>query len=169
MSQSRRKNAFHHRAVNVGQSEMPALEHVGETLVVDAELRQHRGLEVVNVHLVLNNIETKIVGLAVGEAWFRAAAGHPDCETIGMMIAAMLFLVINVALPVRRAAELAAPNHERVVEHAALFQILYERGRSLVGIPALFDELCRQVDVLIPARVHKLDESHIAFGKPTGH
>jgi hypothetical protein len=33
-----RKNVVHHRAVDVGQSEMATLEHVGEPFVIDAQL-----------------------------------------------------------------------------------------------------------------------------------
>ena len=37
-----------------------------------------------------------------------------------------------VALGHRRAAELAAPDDQRVVEHAALLQVLDQRGGGLV-------------------------------------
>ena len=38
------------------------------------------------------------------------------------------------ALRVRRAAELAAPDDERVVEHAALLEIEHQRGGGLIGL-----------------------------------
>ena len=54
-----------------------------------------------------------------------------------MMIAAVVGLR-QFSLAVDRAAELAAPNDERVVEHAALLEIHDERRAWLVGVLALF-------------------------------
>ena len=41
------------------------------------------------------------------------------------------------ALRVNRTPELASPDHQRVVEHAALLQILDQRRRRLVSLLAL--------------------------------
>ena len=41
-------------------------------------------------------------------------------------------MVAAVALGHRRAAEFAAPDDERVVEHAALLQVVDQRGRRPV-------------------------------------
>ena len=83
---SRAQNIIDHLAVHVREAEVSALEHVSEPFVVDAELREDRGLQVVNMHLVLDDVESEIVGLAVGEAGLGAAAGQPDREAIGVML-----------------------------------------------------------------------------------
>ena len=44
--------------------------------------------------------------------------------------------VVDLALRERRAAELAAEHHERVVEQAALLQVHHERRARLVDLPA---------------------------------
>ena len=44
---------------------------------------------------------------------------------------------VVAALHHRRAAELAAPDHERVVEQAALLQILDQRRAGLIGVLAV--------------------------------
>ena len=72
----------------------------------------------------------------------------------------------QLALAVGRAAELAAPDHERVVEQAALLQIGDQRGAGLVDVVALQREIRRQVVVLIPAAMVELDETHAALGQP---
>ena len=36
-----------------------------------------------------------------------------------------------------RAAEFAAPDHQRIVQHAALLQILDQRRAGLIGVPAI--------------------------------
>src|SRR2546430_12550346 len=51
-----------------------------------------------------------------GDAALDTAAGEPDREPLDMMVPA-------VALSHRRAAELAAPDHQRLVQHAALLKI----------------------------------------------
>ena len=69
---------------------------------------------------------------AEGDARLDAAAGQPHREGVGMMVAAVV-----AALDHRRAAELAAPDDERVVEQAALLQVLDERRAGLVGVAAV--------------------------------
>src|SRR5207245_707838 len=85
-----------------------------------------------------------------------------------MMIAAMLLGIIDVALAKDGSAKLAAPDHERVVEHAALLEVLDQRGGRLIGVLALNLELRRQVLMLIPAGVNELDIAHAAFRQPPG-
>ena len=70
----------------------------------------------------------------------------------------------------RRAAELAAPDHQRVVEQAALLQVLHQRGRRGWSVSLALDlELRGQVAVLVPAGVHELHEAHAALDQPPGH
>ena len=90
-----------------------------------------------------------------------AAAGHPDRKALDVVVAA-------VALGHRRPAELAAPDHQRLVEHAALLQVLDERGRSLVDLrggplDVLFDHA-----VMVPVAMVELDEPHAPLGQPPG-
>ena len=60
-----------------------------------------------------------VVGLAEGHAGLDAAAGQPHGEAARMMVAAVV-VGRQLALAVDRAAELAAPHHQRVVEQPAL-------------------------------------------------
>ena len=52
-----------------------------------------------------------------------------------MMIAAVV-VGGQLALAVDGAAEFAAPDDQRVVQHAALFQILHQRRGGLIGLLA---------------------------------
>ncbi len=65
---------------------------------------------------------------------FDAAAGHHEAEAFDVVVAA-------VALGHGRAAEFAAPDDERVVEHAALLQILDQGGGGPVGFLRLDDDV----------------------------
>jgi hypothetical protein len=88
---------------------------------------QDGGVEVVDVDGILGDVVAELVGARRRCAGLDAAAGHPDGEAAGMMIAAVVGRG-ELALGVVGAAEFAAPDHEGVVEHAALFQVGDERG-----------------------------------------
>ena len=59
---------LHHFAMHVGQPHVAAAEAVGQPLVVDAEQVQHRGVQVVDLDLVLDGVVAVLVGRAVDRA-----------------------------------------------------------------------------------------------------
>lgn len=65
-------------AVDIGEAEVAALEAVSELFVVDAELVEQGGVEIVYVNFVDLGVVAEFIGFAVGNAGFDAAAGHPD-------------------------------------------------------------------------------------------
>src|ERR1700722_894950 len=68
------------------------------------------------------------------------------------------------ALAVYGTAELPAPDHQRVIEQAALLEVLDKRRGSSVHVERLQANLLRQCAVLIPAAMEELDEPHSTFG-----
>ena len=72
----------------------------------------------------------------------------------------------------RRAAELAAPEHQRVVEQAARFQIGQQAGDRLVDLGGVLRVPLLQVAVLVPldlaVAVRDLHEPHAALDEPPG-
>ena len=91
----------------------------------------------------------------------NAAAGEPDRHGLVVVIAAV------AALRHRRAAELAGPDDERVVEHAALLQIGDERHAGAVDLLRLEGDAFLHAAVMIPVLVIELDEAHAALGQAT--
>ena len=77
---------------------------------VKAELAEHRRVDVGDVVPVLDRMEAELVGLAVSDAALNAAAGQPDRETVGMMVAA------GAVLCSRRSAELRRPDNDGLVQ-----------------------------------------------------
>ena len=73
---------------------------------------QDGGVDVGDVVPVLDGVEAEFVGRAVGDAALDAAAGHPDGEAVGMVVAAV------GPLGAGRAAELGRPDDDRLVEQA---------------------------------------------------
>ena len=97
--------------------------------VVEAEQVQDRRLEVVDVDLVLDGGEAELVGLRR-----RVMPGLTPPPASHMVKASMWWSRPTVSrdLAHRRAAELAAPDDQRVVEQAALLQVL-DQGRARAG------------------------------------
>src|SRR5438034_1069358 len=67
--------------VHASQTQVQTLGPEGELFVVDAQQVQHCGVEVAHVNRVFNDVVGEIVGLAVNDAAFGAAASHPHSET----------------------------------------------------------------------------------------
>ena len=55
------KHTFHHMAVHIGEAVVPALEAVGEFLMVESEQMHPCGLQVVDVDLVTDDVESELV------------------------------------------------------------------------------------------------------------
>ena len=79
----------------------------------------------------------------------------------------------STALRHRRAAELAAPDHQRVFEQAALLEVGQQAGDRLVDGPGVVLVALLQVRVLVPAVVaevlaEQFDEPHAPLDQPPG-
>ena len=64
-------------SADVGESTVAAFEEVGQFLVVDSHQPEHRGVEIVDVDLVVNGGETEVVGGAVNGAALDTPTGQP--------------------------------------------------------------------------------------------
>src|SRR5262245_23946397 len=73
-----------------GQAEAPAVVSVSKPLVVEAEEVEDGGMEVVDMHAVDGGGVADLVRLAVTRASLDSAAGHPEGEPVGVVIAARL-------------------------------------------------------------------------------
>src|SRR5687767_2479668 len=97
---------------------------IRQLLVIEAEQRENRGVKVVYVHGLFDCFESKLVGGAIRGATTHPSAGQPHREAIMVVIAAVYLAGIRAGgwqLDHGRAPKLTAPNHQRVLEHAALF------------------------------------------------
>ncbi len=72
---------------DAGQSYVQALEFEAETPVVDTQTVEDRGVQVVNVYRVGDDVVAEIVGLAVDDAGLDPGACHPEWEALGVMVA----------------------------------------------------------------------------------
>src|SRR5579871_5813010 len=86
-----------------------------------------------------------------------------------MVVTPQRLLVVDVSLAEWRAAEFASPDDERIVQKAALLEILHERGRRLIGVAALDFELRAEIAVVVPAGVEALHKPNAALDKAARH
>lgn len=85
-----------------------------QPFVIKSHEVQDRGVQVVDVDLVINAVVAEVVGDAVSHAAFHSAPGHPHGEAV---------MIVIPAITILRgwgAAELSAPNDQGVLKHAAL-------------------------------------------------
>ena len=156
-------DGFHHIPMHIREAIVAALESEGEPRVIQAELVEQRGVQIMNVDGIAGDVVAEVVGLAVHDAGPDAAAGHPHGEAATVVITAVIGR-FEFALGVDGAAKFAAPHDERVLQHAALFQVADECGAGLIHVAALQAQVAGQVVVLVPAAVVELDEAHAALG-----
>ena len=76
-----------------------------------------------------------------------------------MMITAVV-VVCQFSLAVDGTAELACPNDEGFVEEPALAKVLNQRGRRQIDVFALTTHADRQVLVVVPTPVVKLNKTN---------
>src|SRR6266542_7025980 len=96
-------------ALHVGQTPVGAVVAEGESPVIDAEEMQHGRVEIMGAGRVAGGFPRPFVALAVGQAAFHAAPGHPADKRAAVMIASL------AALREGHAPKLRAPEHQRVV------------------------------------------------------
>src|SRR5262249_9774522 len=101
--------------------------------MVKAEQVEERGVEVVDVDPVRNGVEAELVGRAERKSRLDAAAGHPHGEGVRVVIPAVIAAALNHGGP----AELAAPEDNRVVQQAALLEVLDQGGTGPVRVLAV--------------------------------
>ena len=149
-------------AVYVRQAEIPPLMPEGQFFMVDAQAMQHGRIQVVDVNRFIDHVVAEVIGFTVNNPRFDAAAGHPFGVATGVVISAVIGLG-QATLAIDRSAKLTTPDHERVIQHASLFQIIQKTRAWLVNDAALSPNVFWQVSVLIPLSNEDLCESNTPF------
>src|ERR1043165_5350903 len=90
---------------------------------------QDRRVKIVHADWIFLRGETELIGAAMHRAAFYAAAGHPHAKAVMVMVAPLDRLAAAVKLHRGRAPKFPAPDHQCVVEHAALLEI-GQQGRD---------------------------------------
>ena len=75
--------------MHIGQAEVSAAVAIGQAFVIETQQVQDRGVQVVDVDGVLGGHVAELIGVAVGETTFHAAAGEPHREASAVMISTL--------------------------------------------------------------------------------
>ena len=103
---SSREESLNDFTMHIGETEVAALESVGELRVIEAEQMKDCRVQVVNMDGVASDVESKIIGRPMRIAALHAAASHPHAEA-----AIVVIPTIIAALYHWRATEFTAPDH----------------------------------------------------------
>src|SRR3954447_13065253 len=87
---------------------------------------QDRGMQVVHVNSMLRCIEAKVIAFTKRNARLNATSRQPHREAIRVMVAT----IVAAPLHHRRAAELTAPDNERIVQKSALLESLTNAAQA---------------------------------------
>src|SRR5262245_55540155 len=98
--------------VHIGQSKIPALKMKDELFVIETKQMQHGGMNVMHVCGIFGAVETEFFRLAQDESSLHAAARHPHCECVDVMVTPSGIAV----LPHRRPAKFPAPNDQSILQ-----------------------------------------------------
>ncbi len=158
--------------MDVGQSLVTTTVTEGETLVIETELMQDRGVEVVDRQRRLGDGVAELVGRPEGETAAEAAAGEEEGVAVDVVVATGRLANLG---RVGRPAHLAGPEHDRLVQQSAPLQV-HDQGRDrLVGDQGVLSVVLLQVAVLVPGgvvgvgqRAGDLDEPDPRLDEPSG-
>src|SRR4051794_11118395 len=83
-----RQNRLHDFGLfDASKPEVEAGMAVGQFAMIEPHQLQHGGMEVVDMDPVFDGLVAELVGRAIGEAAFHAAAREPDREAVMVVIA----------------------------------------------------------------------------------
>lgn len=78
--------------MHIRQPEITSAETIGEFLVVDAELVEDSGPEIVDGERLIDSVVAEFIGGAEDCAGLEAATSHPEAEAVGIMVTSVTAL-----------------------------------------------------------------------------
>ena len=102
---------------------------IGETIGIEPHQVQDRGVQVLDVEAVFHSLRSEFIGGSDGGATLDTSTCHPHRETVGVVVAPGAFGVLCCRLTTK----FTAPDHQRLIQHPAILEILEEPGDGLVG------------------------------------
>jgi hypothetical protein len=93
---------------------------------VEAKLVKNGGVDVGDVVTILGRVKTNLIGGAMNEAAFEAAASHPNAERKNVVVASIAILRAGCA------AKFRGEDDEGFVEQAALREVFEQAADGLI-------------------------------------
>src|SRR5262245_58736218 len=158
------------RFLDAGQSLVETLEPESQAAVIDPQLVQDGGIQVIDVDRVvletgrpmavlIDDVVAVLVGPTVLDSPFDPSTRKPGGKAAGVMVPPVVGVVL-LALAVDRAPELPRADDQRVLKHITCFEVPNQTGPGLIDVQALAPQLGRQRAVVIPPAVEHLHEAY---------
>ena len=122
--------------VHIRETIIASLVREDQLLMVDAQKMQDGRVEIVNMDRVLGDVVGEIICFTVHMTLLDPASSEKDAETAWVVVASVVFLGES-ALAINGTAKLTTPDHQRVVEQPAHFEILDQARSGLIDIGTL--------------------------------
>ena len=156
--------------MNVGESSLDSVVIVGESFVIDAEEVQDGGVVVVPMDGFVDGFPADFVGCSPVESGFESTAGHPDGESVHIMISTGSddeFAGLSEGC----ASEFCGTENEGIVKQSAFFEVVEEGCDGLIKSKGFAGVIFVDVFVTIPidawgaegAAGEELDEADALF------
>ena len=162
-----RKDTLYDMAAYIGKPVTSSLVFVNKFFMVITKEVQYRRLKIVNMNRIFDNIISQFVCFSINDSRFYSSSGHPDAKATGMMIAAII-TVLKGALAIVGPAKFATPDYQCFVQHAPVFQVLYQCSRSLINVLGKLPGSIGQIRMSIPTHMVKLNEANTSLGETPG-
>ncbi len=164
--ESSRDQVLDHRAAELAELLEAAGVVVGEFVVVEADEAQEGDVEVADVGFAFDGGHAEFIGGTDGVTGVAAATSEPEGHSVGIVVATILGAAAHAV--VGCASKLAAPDDERAVQKASLFEVGDERGDGLVHTAHEIAVGPLDVVVAVPGAVVELHEAHTLFHELAG-
>src|SRR4051812_17488678 len=140
-------NRFHR--LNTHESLIQSSIEIRQSIGIKTHLIENCGVQSLDVKRLLDGSRANFIGGADAHASLDSAAGDPHGKAIGIVVAAGSNTILGRRLP----AELSAPYHERLVQQAALLEVLQKRRDWLVSARRMLRVVFYQIAMSVPVIV----------------
>ena len=161
------QDLFDDVSMDVGEPAVDAVLAEGESFVIDAEEVENGGVNVVALRGIgpVEGFVAPLIAFAVGHSTLDSASREPVGEYVGIVIAAL------AALGRWHPAEFRGPQHNGVLEHPTLLEILDQGGRTYSHSVGEGTMIAHDIFVTVPIAAGEtvvaarpdLHETHPAF------
>lgn len=131
------QQSFDDLTMNIGETKIPSLKTIGQSLVIQSQPMENGGVKVMNVNLVRDDMKTKIIGVTKCDAWLDTSSRHVDAKCLRVVIAPVATVALDHWCP----AEFTTPNDQCVIEQPAVLQITNQSCTTSIGCLAVSSQV----------------------------
>ena len=137
-------------AMHIRQADVTASKAEGKLFVVQAQLVQDRGMDILDHQLILDRGITKFISLAINRSSLETATCDKQAIPVYMVIPPCCR---RDPRGMRSSSHFTRPDDNRLVQQASLLEIQDQCRHSLVRNHGILIVILDEIPVLIPGRI----------------